>query len=147
MNTRRIGPGTYVGDPAFLAAALALSVFGIAMIYSAGLTEIPTPVGNAWKRQAVWLVLSLFAFAAASRVPLRWLEWASPWIYGLAVALLALVLVIGTGPGGTRSWLRFAGFSFQPAELGKLATSSCSPDPWAAARSPRPGCCGCGGPC
>lgn len=121
MNTRREGLGSQVGDPRFVFAALALSVFGIAMIYSAGLTDIPTPVSNAWKRQSVWLMVSIVAFAVASRVPLRWLEWLTPWTYGLALALLFAVLVVGSGPG-TRSWLKFAGFSFQPAELAKLAT-------------------------
>ena len=78
MNTRREGLGSHLGDPRFVAAALALSVFGIAMIYSAGLTDIPTPVSNAWKRQSIWLLLSIVSFAVASRVPLRWLEWGTP---------------------------------------------------------------------
>ncbi len=121
MNTRREGIGSHVGDPRFVAAALALTLFGIAMIYSAGLTEIPTPVSNAWKRQSVWLIISIVAFSVASRVPLRWLEWATPWIYGLSLVLLLAVLVVGSGPG-TRSWLKFAGLSVQPAELAKLAT-------------------------
>ena len=121
MNTRRDGIGSRLGDPRFVAAALALALFGIAMIYSAGLTDISTPVSNAWKRQSVWLILSMVAFAVASRVPLRWLEWATPWIYGLSLILLLAVLVVGSGPG-TRSWLKFAGMSFQPAELAKLAT-------------------------
>lgn len=121
MNARRARAGAVVGDPKFVGAAIALAVFGIAMIYSAGLTDIPSAVSNAWKRQSIWLGLSLVAFFAASRVPLRWLEWATPWIYGLALALLLAVLVVGSGPG-TRSWLKFAGMSFQPAEFAKLAT-------------------------
>ncbi len=121
MNARREGVRAQLGDPRFVFAALALTVFGIAMIYSAGLTDIPSPVSNAWKRQSIWLVFSIIAFSVASRVPLRWLEWATPWIYGLALALLLAVLVVGSGPG-TRSWLKFAGLSFQPAELAKLAT-------------------------
>ena len=121
MNSRSDAAPTRPGDPWFFATAIALSLFGIAMIYSAGLTEISTPVAGAWKRQSVWLFLSLIVFAIASRVPLRWLEWATPWIYGIAIGLLVAVLVVGSGPG-TRSWLKFAGFSFQPAELAKLAT-------------------------
>jgi rod shape determining protein RodA len=69
----------------------------------------------------VWLVIALLAFAVVSRVPMRWLEWATPWIYALSIFLLLAVLVVGGGPN-TRSWLRFAGFSFQPAEFAKLAT-------------------------
>ncbi|MEJ2482965.1 MAG: rod shape-determining protein RodA [Gemmatimonadota bacterium] len=121
MNVRKDSPAKRLGDPLFVAAAVTLALFGIAMIYSAGLTEIRTPVADAWKRQAIWLALSLIAFSVVSRVPLRWLEWATPWIYGISILLLVAVLVVGSGPG-TRSWLKFAGFSFQPAELAKLTT-------------------------
>lgn len=110
-----------VGDPRFVAVAVGLALFGIAMIYSAGLTDMPSAVSGAWKRQAVWLVVALSAFAVASRVPLRWLEWAAPWIYGFSLLTLLAVLVVGSGPSAD-NWLKFGGFSFQPAELAKLAT-------------------------
>jgi rod shape determining protein RodA len=39
---------------------LALSLFGIAMIYSAGVLNVPSPVTRgAWIRQTVWLGLAL----------------------------------------------------------------------------------------
>jgi rod shape determining protein RodA len=55
----------------------------------------------------------------------RLLEWATPFVYGIAVFLLLLTLFIGTGAGtaaGSKSWLAIAGHRFgQPAELAKLA--------------------------
>jgi rod shape determining protein RodA len=110
-----------LGDPALLGAALFIALLGIAMIWSAGQVDIPSIVAGAWRRQLAWLFISLAAFTVVVRVPMRWLEWATPWIYALAILLLLLVLLVGSGPN-TRSWLRFAGFSFQPAELAKLAT-------------------------
>jgi rod shape determining protein RodA len=110
-----------LGDPALLLAALLLSALGIAMIWSAGQVDLPSAVTGAWRRQLAWLLVSLAAFFAATRVPMRWLEWATPWIYTLSVLLLVLVLIVGTGPS-TRSWLRLGGMYFQPAELAKLAT-------------------------
>ncbi len=104
-----------------LGGALLIALLGIAMIWSAGQVDIPSVVTGAWRRQLAWLFISLAAFTVVVRVPMRWLEWATPWIYVLAILLLLLVLVVGTGPN-TQSWLRFAGFSFQPAELAKLAT-------------------------
>jgi rod shape determining protein RodA len=91
------------------------------MIWSAGQVDLPSAVTGAWRRQLVWLVISITAFAVVVRVPMRWLEWATPWIYAFSIFLLLAVLVVGGGPN-TRSWLRFGGFSFQPAELAKLAT-------------------------
>ncbi|MFZ5986078.1 MAG: FtsW/RodA/SpoVE family cell cycle protein, partial [Bacillota bacterium] len=42
--------------------------------------------------------------------------------YIFTIALLVLVLIIGTGDNlGSRSWLNVAGFSFQPSELAKIS--------------------------
>jgi len=110
-----------IGDLPLLGSALVLAFMGIAMIWSAGQVELASAVTGAWRRQLVWLVLSLIAFALVTRIPMRWLEWATPWIYAFSIFTLLIVLVLGGGPN-TRSWLRFGGFQFQPAELAKLAT-------------------------
>jgi rod shape determining protein RodA len=53
--------------------------------------------------------------------PLRWwLNLAVP-AYVIALAMLALVLLIGTEALGARRWLSIAGTTFQPAELMKVA--------------------------
>jgi rod shape determining protein RodA len=104
----------------------ALSLFGIAMVYSAGQVHIPNPVtAEAWLRQSLWFVLALVAFTFLARVPLRWVEWAAVPAYVFSVVLLAVTLVIGTGSGtaaGVRSFIDLGFVSFQPAEVAKLAT-------------------------
>ena len=121
MKVERSTTFRTVGDAPLLACALLLAALGIAMIWSAGQVDVPSGVTGAWRRQLAWIGISLVAFGITVRIPLRWLEWVTPWVYGLAVLLLVVVLAVGTGPN-TRSWLRLAGFSFQPAELAKLAT-------------------------
>ncbi len=105
---------------------MALSLFGIAMIYSAGVVRIPNPVtSGAWLRQSVWFALALVAFSLLSRVPLRWIEWVSVPSYVVSVVLLAATLVIGSGRGtaaGVKSWIDLGFISFQPSELAKLST-------------------------
>jgi len=100
--------------------------FGIAMIYSAGVLNIPSPITEgAWIRQSRWFVLALVAFTAVRQVRPRWFEWVALPAYGLSVALLALTLVVGTGSGtaaGVKSFLDLGFIRFQPAELAKLAT-------------------------
>ncbi|MBI4513409.1 MAG: rod shape-determining protein RodA [Gemmatimonadetes bacterium] len=110
-----------LADRVLVAVALVLAVFGIFMIYSAGAVELPSQATGAWRRQALWLALSLIAFAIAVRVPLRWLEWAAPALYGGSLLLLVAVLVVGSGVGG-RSWIRLGSMSIQPAEFAKLGT-------------------------
>ncbi|MEQ8328947.1 MAG: rod shape-determining protein RodA [Longimicrobiales bacterium] len=113
-------------DPALVLAILGLTVFGLAMIYSAGVVYIPNAVTeNAWIRQSVWFFLALGVFSVLSRVPLRWIEWVAIPSYVVSVLLLALTLVIGTGRGtaaGVKSWIDLGPIGFQPSEIAKIAT-------------------------
>ena len=111
-----------VGDVPLFGLALLLSFLGLAMIFSAGQVDVPSVATGIWRHQLLWLAVALAAFAVVSRVPLRWLEWAAPGAYAAALGLLVLVLIVGTGPGGTRSWLDLGPARLQPAELAKLAT-------------------------
>lgn len=103
----------------------ALALYGLATLYSAGQTDVPTFVATIWQRQLVWLGLGLLVALITFRTSPRMLEWATPFVYGIAVFLLVLTLFIGTGAGtaaGSKSWLAIGGHRFgQPAELAKLA--------------------------
>jgi rod shape determining protein RodA len=116
----------WTGDLPLVALALALTLFGVAMIYSAGVLNLPSPVTQeAWRRQLTWLVVSLLAFAVVVRIPPRWVEWVALPGYVITVVLLAATLVVGTGAGSGDSvgrWIRIGGFGFQPSEPAKLAT-------------------------
>lgn len=115
----------WAGDPALTGTALLLSLFGVAMIYSAGVLNVPSPVTRgAWIRQLVWLGVSLVVFTAIWRLKARWIEWLAFPAYGLAIVFLAATLVIGTGAGtaeGVGRWLQFGPLRFQPSEFAKLA--------------------------
>ena len=117
-------------DGRFVLAVFLLTVFGVAMVYSAGAVNTPTPdVIDAWRKQATWFLLALVAFTLVTRIPLRWWEWIAIPAYVFTLLLLAATLVIGTGAGtaeSTKSWIALpGGLRFQPAELGKLATVLC----------------------
>ncbi|HZD06548.1 MAG TPA: rod shape-determining protein RodA, partial [Longimicrobiales bacterium] len=113
-------------DPRLVGAVALMSLFGIAMIYSAGVVNDPDDVVRfAWVRQCVWFALALAAFTVLARIPLRWYEWAAVPSYVLALVLLGATLAIGTGAGtaaGVQSWIVVGPLRFQPAEVGKIAT-------------------------
>ena len=113
-------------DRPLVLTLLALCCYGLAMVYSAGQTDLPSAAERAWVRQLVWMVLAIMAGAAAFRISFRILEWVAPVLYGLGLALLAVTLVVGTGAGtaaGTKSWLAIGGIRIgQPVELAKLGT-------------------------
>lgn len=113
-------------DPKLVFAIGALTLFGIAMIYSAGQVHIPNAVTeNAWMRQAVWFGIGLTAFTILSRVEPRWIEWVAVPGYIVSVVLLGITLIVGTGSGtaaGTKSWIDLGPISFQPSEIAKIST-------------------------
>jgi rod shape determining protein RodA len=113
-----------VADYRLIFTAGLLSLFGLAMVYSAGQTDTPTSVANVYKSQAVWLLIGIgFAYAVAQS-SVRFIEWMTVPLYALSIFLLALTLVIGTGAGtaaGTKSWLAIGGIRVgQPSEIAKI---------------------------
>ncbi len=107
------------------ALAFVLSAFGIAMVYSAGQTEMPSFIEGIWRIQLVWFLLGVSVAYGISRTSVRLLEWGSVWVYLGACALLLLLLFIGQGAGtaaSTKSWLAIGGVRLgQPSELAKIA--------------------------
>jgi len=104
--------------------ALLLSIYGIAIVYSAGQTDIPTAVGRLWKTQLVWFGLALLGAYGASRCSVRLIDWLTWPAYFLSVGMLVLLLFIGKGAGtaaSTKSWLAIGGFRIgQPSERRRL---------------------------
>ena len=105
--------------------ALLLSAYGIAVVYSAGQTDVPVAsVAAAWKRQLAWFAVAIMAFFVVTRASVRLLEWVAVPSYLFGVALLALTLVIGTGAGTAstmKGWITIGGVRLgQPAELAKI---------------------------
>ena len=105
--------------------ALLLSAYGIAVVYSAGQTDIPVAsVAGAYKRQLAWFGVALVGAWVLSRASVRLLEWISWPSYLLGIALLVVTLVFGSGAGTAASmkgWLTIGGVRLgQPAELAKV---------------------------
>ena len=116
----------WVGDPALFLSVLLMTAFGVAMIYSAGVLNIPSPVTeDAWIRQIQWAAIALAAFVVIRQIGPRWIEWVATPAYVVSIVLLVITLFWGTGSGtaaGVKSFLEFGPVRFQPSELAKLAT-------------------------
>ncbi len=124
----RAGAGVVTAppDPVLLWAVFALVTLGLVMVYSASAVTAQALEHNGFyflERQAGAAAVGVGALLAVLRLGYRRLL---PFAYPLLLAaLLALVLVlvpgVGSSVGGARRWIRIPGFSFQPAELAKLA--------------------------
>ena len=113
-----------LGDPLLFWLVVALSVFGIGMVYSAGVLDVDySIVAGLWRAQLLWFALGMIAIPIAMRVPPTWLQAAALPIYSTAVVLLALTLVIGTGVGtseGVPRWIVVGPVRIHTAELAKV---------------------------
>jgi len=114
-----------LGDPLLFGLVVALSIFGIAMVYSAGVLDVPSKVvSGIWRQQLMWFMLALLAIPFVLRVPATWLEWAAQPIYATALVLLVLTLAIGGGAGtaeSSASWIQIGPVRLQTSEIAKIA--------------------------
>lgn len=74
-------------------------------------------------RQMVWIGISLIAGFVILSLDYRFLEATSFMVYGAAIALLFITLLVGREVNGAKSWLMIAGQPFQPSEFAKVATA------------------------
>ena len=121
---RREKCGATVDIP-FLILLLVLLTVGRVMLYSASYAqseydtsyEIST---RYLQKQAVCAAIGLIAMWVFSRIPAPfWYRMAWP-LYGVSIALLLSVLVIGEEVNGARRWINLAGLQFQPSEIAKF---------------------------
>ena len=112
-----------LGDPIFFGLVVAMSFFGIAMVYSAGVVDVPSIVPGLWRNQLLWFVLAMLATPVILRIPVVWLEWLAQPLYAFAVILLVVTIFVGTGAGTAASvagWIAVGPIRVQPAEFAKI---------------------------
>ncbi len=107
-----------VVDWGLLLAVVAILGIGLVSIYSSVFTSDP----GVFRNQVVYACIGLASGIAAFFIPERWLSGIAYTLY--VVALLALVAVLtplGHEVNGQRCWIKIGTFTFQPAELAKVA--------------------------
>ena len=112
-------------DLPLVVAAVSLTLFGLAIVFSAGQTDVRTPATGAYRLQAIWTLIGILGAFAVSRASVRLIEWMTLPAYALTIVLLVALLVgLGSGAGSaasTAGWLTIGGHRLgQPAELAKL---------------------------
>ena len=121
----RGSPAAQTVDIPFLALVLLLLTLGLAMLYSASYAQSEYDTGYAistryLQKQAVCAAIGLAALFFFSRIPaILWYRLAWP-LYGVSIALLLSVLVIGEEVNGAKRWINLAGLQFQPSEIAKF---------------------------
>lgn len=102
-----------------IAAACALTLFGIAVIQSADLHS-PGSAGE-FKKQAFYAVAGVVVMYLLSRYDYRNLMRLAPWLYGINLLLLVIVFKLGHNALGAQRWISLGPLgTFQPSEPAKL---------------------------
>jgi len=97
--------------------ALALLAFlSLVVVYSASARDNAVALGHIGRLALGFAILVVVAQVRPENLE-RW----SPYVFGAALIVLALVLVIGTSAKGAARWLNLGFVRFQPSELMKLA--------------------------
>ncbi len=114
-------------DPVILPIVVLLNLLGITMIESVHAANSIYGVRSSASadRQMLWAVIGVLLCVALlvllrDHRRLRRYTWISAVVGGILL-LLPLAPVIGDSRNGSRIWINIAGFSFQPAELAKIA--------------------------
>jgi rod shape determining protein RodA len=102
-------------DPSLTIILLCLIVVGNITFLSASSGTVVS-----WVEQSRNLLTALIIMWVTSRIPIKWLEKISLWVYLVGVALLVAVAIFGLIKKGARRWLNI-GVVIQPSEIMKIA--------------------------
>ena len=98
----------------------ALLALGMVMLYSSGMADANG--AREFAMQVVWCAIGVTVCIAAAGFDYRKLKKVVWPVFGVATALLVLVLIIGTYTYGARRWFHLpGGVRFQPSELAKVS--------------------------
>ncbi len=114
----------FIDDPKVVAFDWVLFI-PVLLLIAVGLVSIYSSTADAnassyFYRQLSAVGLGLVVMTIIVFLPKNFVSNAAPYIYGISVLLLVIVLLFGTVIYGTKGWLRIGSFSLQPAELAKF---------------------------
>ena len=109
-------------DPLLLVAALALTVYGTLVIYSASLPRGAEGIvlSTEVQRHITFAIVGALLMIAMTRVDYRLIDALGWFAYGFGVLLLVLVLLVGSDEFGARRWFDLGFTVVQASEIGKL---------------------------
>ena len=108
-----------------IGVSLLLTGYGMALIYSGSLgrfEDAAEVIRGPIARQVIFLLVGLTAMVVFTQIDYRAWRPFAPALYGGALALLVIVLLVGTSEYGSRRWIGVGSFQLQPSEPAKVMT-------------------------
>jgi len=124
FNIHIAAPGDLKNERRFLLVSfLALTLFGVLMIYEASSLYAFKANGDPayfFKKQAFSFLVGIFFFSLALLTDLEFLKRHNKKFLMVTFAFLIMVIFFGKSGGGAKRWLRIGSIGFQPSELLKI---------------------------
>ncbi len=99
-----------------------LTVVGCFVVYSASWTTIDGDPYAFVTRQVVFAIAASVVMVAVMSVDYEWFKERAAFLYGLTIALLVLLILMGVAQGLDRISFDLGPINFQPAEMAKFTT-------------------------
>ena len=107
-------------DYLLLLAVGAVIAYGLWVLNAVTRQDIPGQPGYYLVRQEVYVAVGAVVLAVVATInPEVWRRYKRV-LYGVAIALLLLVFPLAENVRGSKRWIAFGSFNFQPSELGKV---------------------------
>jgi rod shape determining protein RodA len=107
-------------DPLLLLATLGLAAISLVVLDGATADDVPGDPDFYVMRQAIFAGVGALLMYAMSRMDYSRLRELKYGVYGLLIASIVGVFLLGVSTRGTKAWIETPLFNLQPSELGKV---------------------------
>jgi len=107
-------------DYLLIAAVGGVIAYGLWVLTAVTRNDVPGDASYFVSRQQVYIAVGAVLAAVVTAISPDIYRRYAQGLYALAVALLLLVLVVGDDVRGSKRWIEFGSFRFQPSEIGKV---------------------------
>ena len=107
-------------DYLLVAAVAGVVTYGIWVLTAVTRNDVPGDPSYFVSRQEIYIAVGAVLAAVATVISPEIYRRYAKALYVLAVGLLLLVLVVGDDVRGSKRWIEFGSFRFQPSEIGKV---------------------------
>ena len=107
-------------DYLLIAAVAGVITYGIWVLTAVTRSDVPGDPSYFVSRQEIYIAVGAVLAAVVTAISPEIYRRYAKALYVVAVALLLVVLVVGDNVRGSKRWIEFGSFRFQPSEIGKV---------------------------